>query len=154
MRILVFATETFRTMRRIFVIALLTILCLACSKEEQLSNRLVGTWSVDRLEISVSGSLPFTAPLSNVGTITFKNDGTGKNNIDYSYTFLSETYAVNDNEAFKWENSETTVTMEGNANSGEQTIIWEVADNAKKKQVWTRVDDLGLNYEMELSKQD
>lgn len=140
--------------RRILSIVILAILCVGCSKEEQLSNRLIGTWSVDRLEISVSGSLPFTAPLSDVGTITFKSDGTGKNNLDYSYSFLSETYAVNDNEAFKWENSEATVTMEGNANSGEQIIIWEVADNAKKKQVWTRYDDLGLNYEMELLKQD
>ena len=70
-------------MTRIFIVSLALTLLVGCSKEAQLSRRLVGLWNVDLLELSTSGAISLSSDLPNVGTIQFNDDGTGRNDIEY-----------------------------------------------------------------------
>lgn len=107
----------------------------ACSKEKKLARRLEGVWNVDKLEYSF-GKVSFS--VANPGTIEFKKDGTGKNNLQY----IDENGdKVNDSESFKWSNTESTVTISGNSNSGAgSTQTWTVDDNTRDTQVWKYTD--------------
>lgn len=104
---------------------------LSCSKEKKLANRLEGIWNVDKYEYTYSNK---TVSYANIGTMEFKKDGTGKNNLSY---MDSDGTKINDSESFKWSNTENTVTIIGNSNSGSgSTQLWTVDDNSRKTQVW------------------
>jgi hypothetical protein len=126
----------------------------ACSKERKLAKRLEGIWALDRLELTFALFPDSPIVANDLGTVTFNKGGTGKNDFSYSYTLFDQTYEVNDSEAFKWENTDTTVSIEGNANDGEKTIVWSVDDNEKDTQVWTRTDVDGNDWELTLPGND
>lgn len=145
-----------KTSNRIFTGTLLLIgvfLLTSCSKEKQLERRLEGTWDIKHLTLTPASQDGISVDQENVGTITFDDDGTGKNNYTYSYEFDGEEIAVNDSESFRWENTENTVSITGNANSGEKTIVWDVDNNSRKEQVWTRTDIYGNMWELEMEQQ-
>ncbi len=48
------------------------------------SHRLVGTWMVEKYETIIPGQKDGGMVLSNIGTMTFKRNGTGTKNINYS----------------------------------------------------------------------
>ena len=101
----------------------------SCSKEKQLAKRLEGTWAIDKWDGTITPTgggiaTPFT--FTNVGTMTFKEDGTGS----YSIT----TAGTTQNGTINWTNTSTTVTI---TESGEPTKIYTVITNEKEKQVWT-----------------
>lgn len=124
----------------------------SCTKDEatQIAKEVVGVWSVDKIEF-VSASDPnssYTAEFA--GTIEFKEDNTGKNN--FTYTIADQSY--NDSEAFKWENTDTTITIIGNANDGQKEIVYSIDDHDKKTQVWTATEDDGDKNTFTLTKMD
>lgn len=127
--------------------AMTTILFVSCSKEKKLARRLDGVWNVDKIEYSYGG-ISFAA--NDPGTIEFKKDGTGKNNLSY---IDEDGDKVNDSESFKWSNTENTVTINGNANSGMgSTQVWTVDDNSRKTQVWS-YSFLGYTSTLTMTKQ-
>lgn len=110
-------------------IAFTAILFTSCSKETKLTNRLEGTWNIDKLDFTITPSgggsaLPFS--FLNAGTFTFKSDKTG------SYSITAS--VPPNNGTITWSNTATTVTIN---ESGEPTKIYTVTTNEKTKQVWT-----------------
>lgn len=140
-------------MKNLLLAALCATLLFSCSKEKKLARTLKGTWDVDQLILTPPSADDIGFSASNVGTIEFKKDGTGKNNWSYSYEVQGETIQVTDSESFKWENTDNTVTITGNANSGEKSIVWHVDDSSKDDQVWTRTDADGYSWEIHLHKE-
>ena len=130
-------------MKRTILLLTLIALLTACSKEAQLSRRLVGQWNVDVLELSTSGSLPLSSSIPNVGTISFDEDGTGQNNIAYQYKIADFEVDVEDNSSFVWENSETQVDVISDSKDVGQ-LLWEVEINEKTNQVWYRTAEDGI----------
>lgn len=139
-------------MIRICLASLAMVLLVGCSKEAQLSRRLVGLWNVDLLELSTSGALSLSGDLPQVGTIQFNSDGTGRNDIEYQYSFAEFELDVEDRSDFVWENSETEIdVMSESEDVGD--LVWTVEVNERKRQIWYRTDENGINYRITLSKQ-
>ena len=133
----------------IFVI-ILVFSVFSCSKESQIAKDLEGVWHLDKIEFTSASDTELSFVAENAGTIEFKGDNTGKNN--YTYTVGEENY--NDNEAFKWENTDTTITVIGNANDGQKETIFVIDDSSKNTQEWTSTEADGDVLKYILTKED
>ena len=60
----------------------------------------------------------------------------------------------NDREAFKWENTDTTITVIGNANDGQKETIFVIDDGSKDTQEWTSTEADGDVLKYVLTKED
>ena len=100
----------------LFTVAISLILP-SCSKDsdgdQDVSDRLVGTWNVLRAEATayVDGYAIDGITVNTDGTLKFNSDGSGK--ADFSMSFLDTNEAVEGN--FNWERSgfEIVLTMDG-----------------------------------------
>ncbi len=113
-------------------IAMMAILFTSCSKEKKLANRLEGTWNIDKLEGTITpagGGAGTPVSFTQVGTFTFKDDGTGSNSIVL--------FGQTENGTFNWTNTATTVTI---TQSGQTPTVLTVTTNEKTKQVWTATE--------------
>ena len=113
-------------------IAMMAILFTSCSKEKTLSKRLEGTWTIDKIDGTITpagGGAGTPISFTQAGTFTFKDDGTGSNSI----VILGQT----NNSTFNWTNTATTVTI---TESGQTPIVLTVTTNEKTKQVWTATE--------------
>lgn len=140
-------------MKRILFFTALAVALVGCSKEKRLENRIEGVWNVSELSVSSSGSSGFTYVAEDPGTITFYDDGTGKNDLTYEVDFGSYTYEVDDDTSFEWVNTEETVVMTAETEDGEDSTVWTVVQNDRKTQLWTSVDEDGNHVEILLIKE-
>lgn len=108
------------------------------------SPKLVGTWNIDRYETTEPGQKP--ASLSNIGTITFKKNGRGEKNINY--TLFGK--ARRDNSDFGWHATGPYVGIE--SPNSEFSKTWIVTTNKKKKQNWKSTDGANRVQVLELRK--
>ncbi len=117
------------------VIMLAAMVFASCSKEKQLKGRLEGTWNIDRLDATISGTnIPFT----NCGTYTFNSDGSGVSSI----TLIGTTPDVTN---FTWTNTATTITTietatATNPSPNKTPLVYTVKTNEKTKQEWTATE--------------
>ncbi|MBS1680160.1 MAG: hypothetical protein JST48_00465 [Bacteroidetes bacterium] len=119
----------------IFSMALLT----SCS------HRMVGTWNVQRFENTTPGQSGVA--LTNIGTIEFFNNGSGKKNV--TYTVLGATH--DDQAPFKWTwKDDKYVTIEGKDSDFSKT--WIIMTNKKKYQKWKSTDGTSNIQILELKK--
>ena len=137
---------------KIFTIFAITLVLslFSCSKENQIAKDLEGVWNVDKIEFTSASDTELSFTAENVGTIEFKDDNTGKN--DYTYTVNGEDY--NDNESFKWENTEEEIVISGNANDGSKETVFVIDDGDKDTQEWTSTEADGDVLKYTLTKQD
>lgn len=131
-----------------FVMLFIMITISSCNKEKKFARRIDGTWNVDKLEWTDNGT---GYSVSNAGSIDFKKDGTGKNNLSYTVG----TVDVNDKESFKWtyDKDVKTVTIEGNANGGQKQTVYYIDDNSKDTQVWNTSLQNNETIKLTLTKQ-
>jgi hypothetical protein len=113
----------------------LTIL-FSCNDENKIAKTLPGIWDLNKVEFFSASDANASFSATNAGTIEFKNDGTGKN--AYTYTVGSESY--NNNESFKWENTDVDITIIGNSNTGVKERVFTIDDFEKESQVWINVE--------------
>jgi len=130
-------------MRNLLTIAFCALIALSCSKEKTLERHLKGTWNIDKF--SNDEDFAFT----DVGTVKFDKDGTGKYDMHYEVESGGVSFEVENDESFKWENGDKTVSI--TSDDGE-TIVWDVDDDSKKEQKWSYTDEDGTKWEMELTK--
>lgn len=122
----------------IFTIAML-FFCSSCSP------RLVGTWTVQKYERKTPGERGMS--VSNIGTITFKRNGSGEKNLDYSLLGVSSTNGI----PFEWSATEEFVTIEGD--DSDLTKTWIYIENDRKFQKWQSTDGANNVQTLELKKQ-
>ncbi|MFO7615583.1 MAG: hypothetical protein R6W71_13195 [Bacteroidales bacterium] len=120
----------------IFVSALVFLFILsACNPQKMLSKRLVGEWAiVSYEERNREGANP---TMTNIGTITFNNDMTGTKAVSYSIMQV----AYLDDKPFQWENTENTVTLDGE--ESDFAKVWFIQENKKTTQEWRSTDSEG-----------
>ena len=109
------------------------------------SQRIVGTWTVQRYETLTPGQ-PGVA-LSNIGTVEFKPNGTGEKNL--SYTVLGITR--NDQSPFKW-NWSADKYVSINSDGSDFSKTWIIVQNKKKFQKWKSTDGTNAVQVIELKK--
>lgn len=111
---------------------------IACNKDDdkvEAGFSLMGTWSLERVEVSASllGADLNDTDEEPTGTITFSDNGKGVT--AYEFTLLQLPYGSAG--AFAWQKDENTVTI-ANVNG---TDIWKILESSDKKLVaeWTEV---------------
>lgn len=128
--------------RRLFTIATLVITAVfltACS------SRIVGTWTVQRYETTTPGQQGVA--LSNIGTMQFKNNGSGEKNLNYSVLGITR----NDQIPFNWTwNDGKYISIESSGSEFSKT--WIIMENKKKFQKWKSTDGTNNIQILELRK--
>ncbi len=126
-------------MKSIFTFAFIAFLSLTSC-----SDRLVGTWNVQKYETIKPGEQNIT--LNNIGTITFNKDNTGEKNLNYKVLGI-ETI---DNVPFRWNLSEPYMTIESENSALSKT--WILIENNRKSQKWKSTDGSNEIQTLELTK--
>ena len=120
-----------------FVIA--TTLLTSCSQ------RMVGTWTVQRYETTTPGQQGVA--LSNIGTMQFKGNGSGEKNLNYSVLGIQR----DDKLPFNWTwNDGKYISIESNGSDFSKT--WIIMTNKKKFQKWKSTDGTNNVQIIELKK--
>lgn len=130
-------------MKKLFIKLFIT--ALAVTTFASCSHRLAGTWKVKRFEVSKPGE-PGTS-LTNIGTISFSNNGSGEKNINYKVLGVTRV----DNSPFKWVWADGKyVTIESKDSDFSKT--WIIIENKKKSQKWKSTDGSNLVQTLEIEK--
>jgi deferrochelatase/peroxidase EfeB len=122
-----------------FSVLTVVLVCLFLSA---CSDRLTGTWKVQKYETVIPGEQ--TVTLSNIGTMTFNKDFSGVKDIHYN-VFGEQR---NDSGAFVWSHSDAYVTIKANDSNFSKT--WLVKEDGKKMQRWQSTDGRGQIQTLEL----
>lgn len=109
------------------------------------SNRLVGTWTVEKYETTTPGEEGIS--LSNIGTITFKRNGTGTKNISYAIFDVNR----RDMLPFSWVVDRTFIYLESRDSDFSKT--WIQIKNGNKFQKWKSTDGGNKVQILELRKE-
>lgn len=117
----------------------------SCSAERRFHRRLVGTWNIERYEQRFTNGENEAS--SNLGTITFRRNGSGEKNI----TILTRGIRRPDDSDFSWKNTADAVTII--SNNSELAKTWLVMRNKKSSQQWKSTTG-GTVQTMELRKQN
>ncbi|MCU0352914.1 MAG: hypothetical protein MUD08_04115 [Cytophagales bacterium] len=133
-------------MTRYLAFPVLLVLLAGCSAERKLTNRLEGRWEVARYE--TTNSTAQSVQLSNIGTIEFDKDRSGRR--DISYNAFQTRFAVSPR--FQWSNTDRYVTIR-NASS-DSAKAWIVLENRRGYQKWTSTDGSTGVQVLELRKPD
>lgn len=108
------------------------------------SERLTGTWTVQRYEIVVPGQQ--TLSFTNIGTMTFKDDHTGTRSVHYSVLGQQR----DDTSGFSWSYDNTYVTIQSNDSDFAKT--WVIKDDNKNLQRWQSTNGRGQVQLLELKR--
>lgn len=121
--------------------------CLfGCSAEKRLGNRLEGQWQIARYNTNDLGSQ--RVDLSNIGTIDFNNNQTGRR--DVTYGLFQNTFVVN--REFRWSNTADYVIF--NDAVSDSAKAWIIIENRKARQLWKSTNGSGGVQVLELRKPD
>jgi|GEM_PF-1751384 len=121
-------------MKKSFLFVATTMLVLTLSScKKDLSDILVGTWSV--AEIKYEPASGTTTIASNAGTITFLGSGSGSYNIDYGLG--------DDDGEFTWSATDNNETVAINGGFSVITGQYTVLTNKKNQQVWQQASANG-----------
>lgn len=122
----------------ITIAALIVLLLTSCT------NKLVGTWNIEKYTTTIPEHEGVV--LTNIGTMTFKADGLGDKQLNY--TIMDVT--INDNEPFTWISTDKYVTIKGGNTEFAKT--WIMVENGAKSQKWNSTQDNVVQI-IELKKQ-
>lgn len=120
------------------VILLITVLS-SCS------NRMVGTWTVQRYENTTPGEQGVT--LNNIGTLQFKKNGSGEKSLNYVVLGVSHADQI----PFKWKWDEGKY-MSIDSKGSDFSKTWIIMTDKKKYQKWKSTDGTNNIQILELLK--
>ena len=112
----------------LFAILFAGLLFGSCSKQ------ITGTWIVDKYATVLPGSDKKGVTLSNIGTMTFNEDGSGEKELGYNVLGISR----NDTLPFNWEVTKEYITLRG----GESALAksWIIQKSSRVEQIWNSTD--------------
>ncbi|TNE68101.1 MAG: hypothetical protein EP344_01600 [Bacteroidetes bacterium] len=130
---------------RIAALALILTMLASCSAERRFHRRLVGTWDVVRYEQQFPNG--DTERGSDLGTITFRKNGSGLNDI----SVLTRGVRQPDNSDFSWKNTVESVTII--SRNSFLAKSWIVIRNKRNEQLWKSTTQANVQT-MELRKRN
>ena len=109
-----------------------SLILLSCSKSKKIEKNVIGTWNVSEfynsMQITTQTSTYFSdTTVYNIGSLTFKNDGTGKFDIPFLNT-----------STFKWTNDKENIYLEFNSSTQLDTL--EIIETSKNKLILHSTD--------------
>ncbi len=118
-------------MKYIFILSASLIL-LSCSKSKKIEKNVIGIWNISEFYYSVQTTTQDSTYFSdatayNIGTLTFKNDGTGKFDVPNFNT-----------NSFKWTNDKDNIYIEFNNSTQLDTL--EIIESSKNKLIFQETD--------------
>jgi hypothetical protein len=119
---------------------LIAMMLFSCTQK----LKLAGTWNISRYEITETNNR--SVSVNNIGTITFRKNGEGKNNISYTVEGKNKT----DHSEFGWYATGPYIGIENPHSEFSQT--WVVVMNKKKEQKWKSTDAANRTLILELKK--
>lgn len=122
----------------LLVVVLVTTMFMSCAPA------IVGNWKIEKYQNAVAGQQVFL--FSDVGTISFKGDGTGEKEVTFKVFDLTKT----DNTPFTWSITDNflTIVSEGS----ELSKTWIQVKNQKSYQYLTSTDGAEQVQILELKK--
>ncbi len=108
------------------------------------SHRLTGTWTIERFQDGAPEEQGYE--LSHIGTITFKKNGLGEKNLNYSV--MGTPYI--DQLPFNWSATDNSVTIQGERTALSKT--WIITTNKRNFQQWKSTDGSNKVQVLELKK--
>lgn len=96
------------------------------------ANEIVGTWSVEKYETLSPGQK--STALTNIGTLTFFENGKGEKNLNYNVLGTAKTDTI----PFHWISTENYITLDGQESELEKT--WIIIKSSSKIQNWNATD--------------
>lgn len=108
------------------------------------THRLTGTWTVQKYSNETPGQPGIV--LSNIGTMTFENNGKGEKSLKYTVLGIER----DDNQPFKWSASDDYVTIESRNSDFDKT--WIILKSKGKYQLWKSTDGKNQVQVLELAK--
>lgn len=126
-------------MKSVITLALIVVLSLTSCSE-----KIVGTWNVQRYETVKPGQQNIS--LNNIGTITFNKNNTGEKSLNYKVLGI-ETI---DDIPFTWNLNEPYITIESENSSLSKT--WILIEYKNKTQKWKSTDGSNEIQTLELTK--
>lgn len=130
-------------MKNILFVAALALILSSCSQ------KIVGTWNVDRYEVDNQKGQNFTT--RNAGELTINKNGTGEKNVSYNM-FQNE---FSDLQSFRWNlqgDDVITIRSTDSYKKSDFDKTWIITTNTKKKQIWRSTDGKNAVQTLELSK--
>jgi hypothetical protein len=118
-------------MKYIFLLSASLIL-LSCSKSKKNEKNVIGTWNISEFYNSIQTTTQSSTYFSdttvyNIGTLTFKSDGTGKFDVPSLNT-----------SSFKWTNDKENIYLEFNNSTQLDTL--EIIESSKNKLILHSTD--------------
>ncbi|MCF4101784.1 lipocalin family protein [Gillisia sp. M10.2A] len=112
------------------------------------SQRIVGTWNVDKYEVNNQKGQNLTT--TNAGKITFNKNGTGEKKIEYS--IFSNDYS--DARPFTWKLQDSNLTITGMKNDKKSDFdkTWIIVTDKGDRQVWKSTDGSNTVQVLQLTK--
>lgn len=123
---------------KVFTLVAFSILITSCS------DQLVGTWTVEKYETKTMGNQGVT--LSNIGTMTFKKDGEGIKDINYSIFEIKK----EDKLPFTWQKNGSSISIRSDGSAFAKT--WIIVEDDKSYQKWEATDGAEEVQTLELTK--
>jgi type 1 fimbria pilin len=125
--------------------ALLLVVIVVSLSACSLQNKIMGTWQITNFsETNADGS---NSNSVNIGTIEFKQNGTGINNLEYKMMGTTKT----ENSNFQYNVGDKTVTIKSD-DENSLAKSWIVIESKAKSQKWKSTDG-GSVQTIELEKQ-
>jgi hypothetical protein len=122
------------------IIMFAAMMLVSCSQK----LKPAGTWNITRYEIIERGNR--TVSVNNIGTITFRKNGAGEKNINYTVGGKTKT----DNSDFGWYVTGPYIGIESPHSEFSKT--WIIVTNKKKEQKWQSKDEANRVRLLELKK--
>lgn len=126
-------------MKSVITLAFIAVLSLTSCSE-----KIVGTWNVQKYETVKPGSQNIS--LNNIGTITFNKNNTGEKSLYYNVLGVE----TKDDVPFVWTINEPYITIESENSSLSKT--WIMIENNRKSQKWKSTDGSNEIQTLELTK--
>ncbi|PKP17077.1 MAG: hypothetical protein CVU07_04920 [Bacteroidetes bacterium HGW-Bacteroidetes-23] len=126
-------------MKSVITLAFIAVLSLTSCSE-----KIVGTWNVQKYETVKPGSQNIS--LNNIGTITFNKNNTGEKSLYYNVLGVE----TKDDVPFVWTLNEPYITIESKNSSLSKT--WIMIENNRKSQKWKSTDGSNEIQTLELTK--
>ena len=121
----------------IFLIATMLIPC---------SNRLVGTWTIQRYDTAIPGQKSVT--LYNIGTLNFQRDGSVLKKINYDISGVNKDEKL----LIKWTTTDSSVTIKSEGSKFGKT--WIFLENKRRFKKLRTTNDSNQVQILELKKRE
>jgi len=124
-----------KQIKQLGLVLFVAVMATACSKEKRLTNRIEGSWTLTKQEITANTVTTTLTP--SASNFTFNDDKSGS----YSITFSENGQSITDAGSFTWANTKDQVTINETSNGQTTSTVYKVDKDEKKHQEWSNTSN-------------